>query len=426
MARCSILDSQGRPLEAEDLGRFHLYDLRMQPLGMATSIAPGEVSFPAPDRPFRIGVTARVPDFGHVFVYADKGGRGYTAGDFDSDAPLPLNDAFAADRVERVRALLEECRSAGVVISPAPRKRLARAAALLGEARAANSPAPHWEALMEALYAGEEVVFERAQQAILRRGARPGFLFGCFTEPYTGLGRPFAERFESLFNYATVPFDGTESEAVLEWVGRSRLMRVGRLGPVGAGETVRRHRNRVSAWEVRYPTGLSEDKRVESTAAEARAARASDPTCFRLACCGDPWLGPGGAAYVRAMLDAKAGFEAVALPFGYAGRDMVEMERMLDTFGELGRPVHISETGAPSSDTEFPWHGQEWTEVAQADWLEQFYTIAFSKPWVEAITWRDLVDRKSAPRAGLLTPEMETKQSYGRLKALVRNWRALA
>lgn len=398
----------------------------MQPLEVAARVAPGEVSFEAPERPFRIGVTVRVPGFGHVFVYADKGGRGYTARDFDSGTPLALNEAFAADRVERVRAMLEECRSAGIVISPAPRKRLARAAALLGEARAGNFRALYSEALAEALYAGEQVVFERAQQAISRRGARPGFLFGCFTEAYTALGRPFAERFESLFNYATVPFAGTAPEAALEWAGRSKLMRVGRLATAGAGAIVLRYRNRVSAWEVRYPAGLSENTRVESTVAALRAARACDPTCFRLAGCGSIWHGQGGGAYIGAVLEAGAGFEAVALPFGYAGRDMLETERMLDTFGELGRPVHISETGVPSANAGFPWHGQEWTEIAQADWLEQFYFIAFSRHWLEAITWRELVDRDDGARAGLLTTGMETKESYGRLKALIRSWRSMA
>ena len=35
------------------------------------------------------------------------------------------------------------------------------------------------------------------------------------------------------------------------------------------------------------------------------------------------------------------------------------------------------------------WHGEQWTERLQADWLEDFYTIAYSHPLVGAIDWQD-------------------------------------
>jgi hypothetical protein len=49
------------------------------------------------------------------------------------------------------------------------------------------------------------------------------------------------------------------------------------------------------------------------------------------------------------------------------------------------------------------WHN-EFTETLQADWVESVYTIAYSKPWVEAISYWDFNGKgmtpSSPPRGG--------------------------
>ena len=62
------------------------------------------------------------------------------------------------------------------------------------------------ESLRESLYAGEMIVVERAKQLIERKGARPGFMFGCNAFQFRDYGSPYTKVFESLFNYATLPF----------------------------------------------------------------------------------------------------------------------------------------------------------------------------------------------------------------------------
>ena len=85
----------------------------------------------------------------------------------------------------------------------------------------------------------------------------------------------------------------------------------------------------------------------------------------------------------------------------FAGGDSfegaLEIERHLERFLRLGKPVHITELGVSSANEPMPegevknpnrnvWHGAEWSETIQADWAEQFYTICYSKPEIEAIT----------------------------------------
>jgi hypothetical protein len=42
------------------------------------------------------------------------------------------------------------------------------------------------------------------------------------------------------------------------------------------------------------------------------------------------------------------------------------------------------------------WHN-EFTETLQADWVESVYTIAYSKPWVEAISYWDFNRKGMTP-----------------------------
>jgi hypothetical protein len=60
----------------------------------------------------------------------------------------------------------------------------------------------------------------------------------------------------------------------------------------------------------------------------------------------------------------------------------------------------------------------------QADWAEGLYTMAYSKPWIEAVNWYDFVDPYSWIRGGglLETPQGEKKVVYERLMKLKKQW----
>jgi hypothetical protein len=113
---------------------------------------------------------------------------------------------------------------------------------------------------------------------------------------------------------------------------------------------------------------------------------------------------------------------------------------LIERFASFGKPVQLSEIGAPGGPTEksvllktvgFPkepyaWH-RPWDEELQADWLEGVYTLAYSKPWIEAANWFDFVDPYSyIDNGGLLrSSDGEKKAAFDRLHKLEAGWKAL-
>jgi hypothetical protein len=65
------------------------------------------------------------------------------------------------------------------------------------------------------------------------------------------------------------------------------------------------------------------------------------------------------------------------------------------------------------------WHG-DFTETNQADYIESLYTIAYSNPYVEAITYWDF---NGAGHDGFIRADGTPKESYHRLQELIAKWR---
>ncbi|MEM1582968.1 MAG: endo-1,4-beta-xylanase [Candidatus Bathyarchaeia archaeon] len=121
---------------------------------------------------------------------------------------------------------------------------------------------------------------------------------------------------------------------------------------------------------------------------------------------------------------------------GFSVRDMFTISKIIEKYSQLGKEIHITELGTPSrfenTDkfrffkvvTEAGYWHKPWDEETQADWIEQFYTIAFGNPNVKSISWFDLADYKNAfvPWSGLLNEDMTPKRSYYRLKNLLNSW----
>jgi len=224
-------------------------------------------------------------------------------------------------------------------------------------------------------------------------------------------------------------------------------------------EAISRLRSRVHIWDVINEAhvqaetgtdmaGFTREQNVEMTVAALKAARDTDPTCYRVVNNTGTWcdyyMAGKPAAwqqcvydYLSMVRDAGADYEAIGLQYYHSGRDMVEFERNLELFQAFGKPVHLTELGIPSSSEEAPkskwwgggvggarfvWHGEKFTETSQADWFEQVYTIAYSKPWVQAISTWDLADPASIPHGGLLKEDGAPKESYQRLTTLLAHW----
>ncbi len=101
-------------------------------------------------------------------------------------------------------------------------------------------------------------------------------------------------------------------------------------------------------------------------------------------------------------------------------------------FSRFGKPLHFTELTILSGEPvgQIDWEGgrrNRWTtseahEERQAKFAAEFYSVLFSHPSVEAITWWDLSDAESWMRApaGLIRKDMSPKLAYHALRKLIR------
>ncbi|HVF96552.1 MAG TPA: endo-1,4-beta-xylanase, partial [Flavisolibacter sp.] len=92
-------------------------------------------------------------------------------------------------------------------------------------------------------------------------------------------------------------------------------------------------------------------------------------------------------------------------------------------FDSLGLPLHITEFIPQSSGKAITgsWRTGAWTEEAQADFAEQFYTLAFGHPSMASIHWWGLSDRMIWLKGGgLLDSAFNPKPVYNRLQKLIK------
>ena len=94
-----------------------------------------------------------------------------------------------------------------------------------------------------------------------------------------------------------------------------------------------------------------------------------------------------------------------------------------EKYAEFGVPLHFTETTVVSGlRTKDGWESTVEGEKKQAKDAAEFYTILFSHPAVEAITWWDFTDQgawQGAP-AGFLRKDMTPKPMYYALKDLIK------
>jgi GH35 family endo-1,4-beta-xylanase len=103
-----------------------------------------------------------------------------------------------------------------------------------------------------------------------------------------------------------------------------------------------------------------------------------------------------------------------------------------ERFARFGKPLHFTEvtflSGEPGWELrkktpDFDWRSTPEGESRQAQEVARFYTVLFSHPAVEAITWWDFSDQgawQGAP-AGLLRDDMSPKPAYEVLKKLIKD-----
>ena len=225
-------------------------------------------------------------------------------------------------------------------------------------------------------------------------------------------------------------------------------------------DVMRHYGDRIQVWEVANEMHdwanelrLTPEQMVEVTRLACEVARDTNPKVVRLInnCCpyGEyvhqrkwtdldatypqrtPWQ------FMRDLQASGAPFDVSGIQMYFPSRDLSDSILLIERFAGFGRPVHVTEVGASSGPSErsvkldalklptgpYAWH-RPWDEELQADWTEGLYTLAYSKPYIEAASWYDFVDPHGfIANGGLLrSTSGDPKPAWERLKSLQARW----
>jgi len=144
--------------------------------------------------------------------------------------------------------------------------------------------------------------------------------------------------------------------------------------------------------------------------------------------------------FMRNLVDAGVDFTISGQQMYFPYRDLQDIVITLERWEQFGKPLQITEVGASSGPTKelinsnqlnmpkepYIWH-RHWDQDLQAEWVEGLYTLAYSKPWIEAINWYDFVDPHSWLKGGglLESPKGEKKEVFNRIMDLQKKWKRL-
>lgn len=213
-------------------------------------------------------------------------------------------------------------------------------------------------------------------------------------------------------------------------------------------EIVARYTNSIRSWRVISGLnafnhfGFNFEQVLEMTRAANMAVKAGSDRAIKIIELSNPWgeyyatspttIPP--IVYLDMTLQSGITFDAIGLQMqfgknedGLHVRDMMQISAVLDTFAPLAKPVSITEVEVPCQNGPDAYDGQvagiwheQWNQTGQAEWLEQFYKIALSRPFVDSVTYSHLADTASSVIAGsgLLTEDLKPKAAFLALKKL--------
>lgn len=330
------------------------------------------------------------------------------------------------------------------------------------------------DVLVEVTAGGEPVAGARVEIRQVRHAFLFGAnIFGLRPADASPAQKAYQERFEALFNYATLPFywgfyerergqpDEARLRAMAAWCRAHGIRVKGHpvlwheafpswvtpdepLEPLVAkriAETVGGFRGLVDGWDVVNESVAAPEyepanpwslfvRRTGPTEVVDRAlrqARAADPDAFLVV--NDFKIVPEYERQLDELKRRGAPVQAIGIQSHMHGEEwpFEKAWEVCETYGRLGLPLHFTELTVLSGPKETPmadyhrnregWDTTPQDEAHQADYVERLYGLLFAHPAVEAITWWDLSDDRAWMRApaGLVRRDMSPKPAYERL-----------
>ncbi|MGQ9576545.1 MAG: endo-1,4-beta-xylanase [Thermoguttaceae bacterium] len=312
---------------------------------------------------------------------------------------------------------------------------------------------------------------------------RHAFLFGCNIFLWGRVGDEKAEaeyrrRFAELLNYATLPFywptyerrpgepDHAHTEQVARWCQQHGILTKGhplawnfadpawlpddletirRLQMARIEDCVGRFAGLIDRWDVvNEATHFDRDQflrrapkmsalwkklgQINFTRECFEHARKAGPNAILLI--NDYRTDPAYERLLEQLVDSggKRLYDAIGIQSHMHGGVWPNRQiwEVCERFARFGVPLHFTETtilsARPGRPRPVPWVTTPEGEAFQAREVVRFYTMLFSHPAVEAITWWDFTDRRAwqgAP-AGFLRADMSPKPAYEELLKLVK------
>ena len=212
-------------------------------------------------------------------------------------------------------------------------------------------------------------------------------------------------------------------------------------------EVVSRYSSHIRVWNVVKGLnvfnhfGFSFEQVLEMTRASCMAVRSNSDRSLKIIEICDLWgeyyantqdtIPP--LVYMDMVVQSGINFDSFGLQMHFGAdqqgmhmRDMMQISALLDQFAPMAIPISLTNVEVPSlpcdpdqSHCGGIWHNM-WNETLQAKWIEQFYKIALSKPFVDTVTYSNFTDTKNTPiiASGLLTEQLKPKKSFEVFKKL--------
>ena len=143
--------------------------------------------------------------------------------------------------------------------------------------------------------------------------------------------------------------------------------------------------------------------------------------------------------YADLIADSSLNFDGFAVRLlmgqsvsGQYTRDLMQISAMLDEFSGFNKPLYVSiavpsepvtaemivtaQSDDPVDDNSGYWR-RPWSPTVQSHWLAAVYQIAMSKPFVEGVTWNEIIDHREIqlPLSGLVNEDLQPKPGFKRL-----------